>query len=64
MDNEEVTKEDLQNQLSRQNQMIQALQSEIGILTGDKVAVSIAYQEAQQEIERLKKTRSNSPKSK
>ncbi len=49
-----VTTEQLEEQLSRQNQMIQALQSEIGIITGEKIALSIAYQEALQELEQLK----------
>lgn len=53
MNNQEPTKEQLQEQLQRQNKMIQALQSEIGILTGEKIAASIAYQEAQQELNGL-----------
>ncbi|GIO25083.1 hypothetical protein [Oceanobacillus sp. J11TS1] len=47
---QELSKEHLQEQLQRQNKLIQALQSEIGILTGEKLAVSIAYQELQQEL--------------
>ncbi|GIO25156.1 hypothetical protein [Oceanobacillus sp. J11TS1] len=50
---QELSKEQLQEQLQRQNKMIQALQSEIGIITGEKIAASIAYQEVQQELDAL-----------
>jgi len=40
-------------QLHRQNQLIQALQQEVGALTGEKIAVTIAYQEAQRELEKV-----------
>jgi len=51
--NSDITKEQLQEQLQRQNKMIQGLQSEVGVLTGERIAASVAYQEAQQELDRL-----------
>ncbi len=51
--NEQPTYEQLTAQLQRQNTLIQALQNEVGALTGEKLAVSIAYQEAQQELEKV-----------
>lgn len=50
--NEQPTYEQLEHQLQRQNTLIQALQNEVGALTGEKLAVSIAYQEAQQELQK------------
>lgn len=52
MSNEQPTYEQLTSQLKRQNTLIQALQNEVGALTGEKLAVSIAYQEAQQELQK------------
>ncbi len=49
--NNQPTYEQLETQLRRQNTLIQALQNEVGALTGEKLAVSIAYQESRQEIE-------------
>lgn len=51
--NEQPTYEQLTSQLRRQNTLIQALQNEVGALTGEKLAVSIAYQEAHKELEQI-----------
>ncbi|MBM7600414.1 hypothetical protein JOC34_002805 [Virgibacillus halotolerans] len=51
--NEQPTYEQLTTQLRRQNTLIQALQNEVGALTGEKLAVSIAYQESQKELEKV-----------
>jgi hypothetical protein len=51
---DDFTKENLQEQLNRQNKMIQGLQNEIGILTGERIAASVAYQEVQQELEQIR----------
>lgn len=51
--NNDITKEELQDQLERQNRMIHALQSEIGRLTGEKIAVSLAYEELENELQQM-----------
>ncbi len=54
MNNQEPTKEQLELQVNQQNKMIQGFQQEIGSLTGDKIALSIAYQEALQKLDSFK----------
>ena len=51
--NNEITKEELQSQLDRQNKMIHVLQNEIGRLTGEKIAVSLAYEELENELQQM-----------
>lgn len=57
--NNEITKEELQDQLERQNRMIHALQSEIGRLTGEKIAVSLAYEELENELQKMQENEIN-----
>ena len=57
--NNEITKEELQDQLDRQNKMIQVLQNEIGRLTGEKIAVSLAYEELENELQKMQENEIN-----
>ena len=54
MDNEQ-----LQSQLERQNKMISVLQNEIGRLTGEKIAVSLAYEELENELQQMRENEIN-----
>ena len=54
MDNEQ-----LQSQLERQNKMISILQNEIGRLTGEKIAVSLAYEELENELQQMRENEIN-----
>lgn len=51
MSGEQPSHDQLKLQIKRQNTLIQALQNEIGVLTGEKFSLSIAFQESQQEIQ-------------
>ncbi len=53
MESQELTKEQLQIQVKSQYQIIKGLQQEIGVLTGDRVALSITCQQLQEEMEKL-----------
>jgi len=54
MDNEQQpTYEQLQAQVKHQQELIQALQGEVGALTGDKISVAIAYQDARKQLDTL-----------
>ena len=57
--NNEITKEELQDQLERQNKMIHVLQNEIGRLTGEKIAVSLAYEELENELQKMQENEIN-----
>jgi len=57
--NNDITKEELQDQLERQNKMIHVLQNEIGRLTGEKIAVSLAYEELENELQKMQENEIN-----
>ena len=57
--NNEITKEELQDQLDRQNKMIHVLQNEIGRLTGEKIAVSLVYEELENELQQMRENEIN-----
>lgn len=56
---EQPTHEQLQSQLERQNRMIHVLQNEIGRLTGEKIAVSLAYEELENELQQMRENEIN-----